>query len=75
MKSKVVATEPEFHPYPKLMVGVDKRIDGMVVLFQKERIGTVIHASKTEYALGFITHLWNMDGFVDFDGNVCLSNK
>ena len=55
--------------FPRLMES-----DGLIVLFEKETIGTTVHCSKGEWKIGIHQGGWNMDSFRDFNGAVTLEN-
>lgn len=73
IKSKQVtlpkATTPK---YPRLLT--DR---GLVVLFTSKCIGTVVSVERDydgSYAIGYYSGVWSSDCFVDYCGDIVLSN-
>ena len=56
--------------YPKLMVSNY----GVIVLFKKESIGTVV-LSDIRYEMLHYCSSWDMSFFKDYDGEVTLKNE
>lgn len=59
-------------PFPKLMKS--KQRDSKIVLFIRERVGTVI-SNEPDHVYGYSAESWIMDNFTDFDGEITLKNK
>jgi hypothetical protein len=58
-------------PFPKLMIS-DM---GRIVLFREEFRGTLIaHDPQGIDEIGYTSSSWQMDSFVDFDGEIMLKN-
>ena len=74
MKSIRRDSAVESYPYPKLMITEDKRI---VVLFDNHGEGTVLHSSNPEdgWNIGEYNDVWDMSKFVNFNGEILLSNE
>jgi len=73
MVKTTINSEPVEWNYPCLAVGPD----GEVVLFEKERCGTVLKQGreKTSRAVGCTPTLWIMEYFTPFTGSITLSNE
>ena len=59
--------------YPKLMV-YNKKDNGFIVLFLKERVGTVIRDDEQTHGTGHYYDKWVMEVFKDFEGELLVSN-
>ena len=76
MKSELV-DEFDFSEitYPCLMVYDDIEKDSkLVVLFSKERCGTVVSSRKSVHGVGGYIESWTMNYFKPFNGTVKLTN-
>jgi hypothetical protein len=63
--------EKKEKPFPKLMIG---DLTGSVVLFSKEKVGTVVYNSGNGgFKVGTYLEDWG-SGFTDYEGDVCLTN-
>ena len=73
-----VLTEKKEHKavYPKLMIGTDADIEGMVVLFTEQGCGTVVAVSVSNYDLGDVSEEWCLESFTDLEAGrkITLSN-
>lgn len=58
--------------YPKLMISND---NDFVVLFTDRGHGFVVHSSKGDREIGFVSVDWNMNIFEDFNGDLTLRNE
>jgi hypothetical protein len=70
MKSEIKEKEQKSSEYPKLMI-CEKNL---VVLFTKEKCGTVVSSGNSNWPLGDYCEYWDMHKFVGFKGVVELSN-
>lgn len=57
-------------PYPKLMISDS----GMIVLFIRERAGTVLHSSGLKSMEGRYDTEWPMRYYRDFEGELTMKN-
>jgi len=64
---------PCAHPFPKLM----QAKNGLIVFFKKSGEGTIIKENISFGRDGLAWHStdWNMQEFVDFDGEITISQK
>ena len=69
IKSKVSGEAESKYDYPKLM----KSARGLIVLFSKHAVGTVVLPDKF-HNCGEFRDDWFISDFVDFKGEVTLSN-
>lgn len=58
--------------FPKLM---QSKESGNVILFTEKEKGILVFEGDTYYGLGHFSKSWNMDNFIDFEGNIILSNN
>jgi len=70
MKSIVTDKSLE-KPFPKLMKSKET---GIVVLFEKEKVGIIVGNPIGSNAMGYVSTAWSMEKFIDFDGDVLLRN-
>jgi len=68
IKSKVSLASK--NDYPKIM---KSKNSGLVVLFSKSELGTVILGNEL-HDCGEFSDDWDMSSFTDFDGSITLSN-
>ena len=73
MKS-VIKTKKEEIKYPCLMTA-DGDFGAIVVLFTDKCFGTVVYSEREEQPVGYYSKVWDMSGFVPFDGTIELSNN
>ena len=59
-------------PYPKLMEGINS---GCVCLFERPGQGTVVFQGTTGSPLGFVYTDADMNNWIDYPGQVVLSNE
>lgn len=57
--------------YPKILKAKDY---SLVVLFLRDKEGTVISTNDTTWSLGYFSDGWTMDEFTNFNGSVTLEN-
>lgn len=62
---------PTDRPFPKLMLS---KKDHLIVLFCEPRIGTVLSTNDATFWSGRHESIWDMGWFVDFEGEITLSN-
>jgi len=74
MAINVVVENKEESPakFPKLMISKN---DESIVLFTRDRVGTVVFNIFGGYFIGEHKTDWNITTFKDFEGSVSLSNK
>jgi hypothetical protein len=59
-------------PFPKLMIDPS---DNQIILFYSEGAGTVVVDGECrDYKIGYYDEYWDMFGFIDFIGSICLEN-
>lgn len=66
VKKKEDSTE-----YPCIMESKDSML---ILLFEKEREGTVLDERETGYRRGYHAASWDMSSFKPFEGKIILSN-
>lgn len=72
MKSKIIENKPTTKAFPKLM---KSSYNNTIVLFISEKTGMAVYAVEgTGNSLGEISKHWCPENFVDFQGDVLLSN-
>lgn len=62
---------PVAAPFPKLMKGVTTSV---IVLFTKEKEGTVVNGDGSIYKTGHHSDQWAFSRFEEYHGTVTLSN-
>lgn len=72
MKSLVIHSNAKSALFPRLL---KSNVDGVVVLFTGDSIGTVVGEGSVDKPLGFFSDDWNMKLFGDFTGTITLSNE
>lgn len=60
--------------FPKIM-RYNSDFEPFVVLFQKEKIGTVLQSNCDDWEIGEISNDFKMANFLDYEGDVILSNN
>ena len=70
MKSRIEIEQVPVKPFPKLMKCTT---DNTVIFFSDHGVGIVVYAENQD-CIGEDSDEWIMDGFVDFDGQIVLSN-
>lgn len=69
MKSDVLGPSDGTNLYPWL-----GDFDNTVVLFHKAGAGVVVSDTSNSFRVGFYDEDWDMSNFVDFCGDILLSN-
>jgi hypothetical protein len=73
VKTKLGANKTQ-KPFPKLMISSLGHTKDDVVFFQREGCGQKVYGSYG-HPIGFYCEYWGMHTFVDFDGEIILSNE
>ena len=69
MKSEIKKSNNK--PFPKLMKHCSNKL---IVLFRDDGIGFVVNDSDKKHPIGYYSNLWVTSNFIDFDGQIILSN-
>ena len=75
MKSKVKkADDKKKKLFPKLMECINPSNLGLIVFFEKDGRGQVLNRGLGTYYEGYVSNVWSINDFIDFEGSVTLSN-
>ena len=61
-------------PFPKLMECINPSNLGLIVFFEKDGRGQVLNRGLGTYYEGYVSNVWLINDFIDFEGSVTLSN-
>ena len=76
MKSEIIMNgedQPKRN-YPWLGIAYND-LDHIVVLFNKDSIGTIVYSTSDSDTVGYNYDYWNMEDFTEFEGSITLSNN